>query len=88
MYYMHVVYVCVWHGVVICKTGGYAGSVLMCVCVCGGVTHGMWILHIPLLSLGLLQPLFGGAVKDFKKSLLTVLSSSECPYDAEGLNSD
>lgn len=59
-----------------------------CVCVYGGVTHGMWILHIPLLSLRLLQPLFGGAVKDFKKSLLTVLSSSECPYDAEGLNSD
>jgi hypothetical protein len=58
-------------------------------CVCGWVgTHGMWVLHLPLLSLGLLQPLFGGVVKDFKERLLTVPFSSECPYDAEGLNSD
>jgi hypothetical protein len=29
----------VWHGVAICKTGGYAGSLLMCVWVGGDSWH-------------------------------------------------
>lgn len=43
-----------------------------------GVPPGMWVLHLCLPFLGLLHPLFGGAVKDCRKNLLTVSSSNEC----------
>lgn len=56
--------------------------------VVGGGLHGVWVRHMLLPSLGLLQPVFGGAVKDSRKSPLTVASSSECPCDAEWLDSD
>lgn len=53
----------------------------------GGVLPGMWDLHMCLSFLGLLHSLFGGAVKDCRKSLPpppSISSPNECASEADG----